>query len=142
MLRKITAYIFILLANTVLLAHAVVPHHHHHEQVCIDNTCCQENAKDHEHNTPQDNHQHDGDNNSATCVLKQVVVLPSNLGRQENACYYGYDNHSYDFISIVFLTGNDEFIPVFRIFDSVNDLASSYPSFLNTSLGLRAPPIV
>jgi len=34
MLKKFTAIFFILCANVIFLAHAVIPHHHHENKVC------------------------------------------------------------------------------------------------------------
>ena len=131
-----------LLANLVLLAHAVVPHHHHHEQVCINNTCCREDVMDHEHNTPEHNHQHDGGKNTAACVLKQEVVLPSNQGRQECDFVNSTDNHSYDFLFTLFNSGAETGIPDFHTVASTPDITFSYSVHVTNSSGSRAPPTV
>jgi hypothetical protein len=130
-----------LIANMVLLAHAVVPHHHHHEQVCIDNTCCKEDA-DHKHNTPEQNHQHDGDKNTATCVLKQAIALPANQGRQEFDSVNSPDNHSHDFLFTLYNDGAETEIPAFPSLVSTPEITFSYSTYLISSLGLRAPPTI
>lgn len=41
-MKRKTAIVFIILANFIILAHAVVPHHHHHEDIYFhnDKDCC------------------------------------------------------------------------------------------------------
>jgi len=142
MIRKSTAYLLMILANIVLLAHAVVPHHHHHEQVCTESACCQEDVLNHEHNLPEDNHRHDDSKNTGTCILKQAIALPSNLGKQELRYNASTDTPSYFFLFVLnvdaSVTGCTEerttaFAPV-SIF--------SYTKYVTCSAGLRAPPTV
>ena len=131
-----------LLANFVILAHAVIPHHHHHEQVCMDNTCCQEDVTDHKHKTPGHNHQHDGDNHAATCVLKQAIALPANQGRQEFDSVNSSDNHSHDFLFTLYNDGAEKEMPAFLSLVSTPEITFPYSKYLSSSLGLRAPPTV
>lgn len=41
-MKRKAAIVFIVLANFIILAHAVIPHHHHYEDFysCHDNDCC------------------------------------------------------------------------------------------------------
>lgn len=137
MIKKITAYSFILLANIVLLAHAVLPHHHHEQQVCIERTHCASDTETHVHNNDAKDHQHDGNANSTACVLKQAILIPSAQIRILNNC----DNHNHDFY-ILSNFGHVDLQPVSEVVTCNPEFPSFFISFVTTSLGLRAPPIV
>jgi hypothetical protein len=141
MIKKLTAYSFILLANIVLLAHVVVSHHYHQNVVCVESSHCQDNNLAHKHNTQEDNHQHDG-SSSANCLLKQAVIVSSNQGKNETDCVFCSHLHSLDLHFTLPYTGNEVIIPICRIVASPPDVFFSFSSYITTSLGLRAPPIV
>lgn len=144
MIKKRTALFFILLANIILLAHAVIPHHHHKSEVCIVNSHCQSNSEAHHHSIAENNHEHDGKNENEYCVLKQLVVIPSNLLRNEGKCLDYADKHSFSdgFQAVLFNIGSEVFALVFETNASVTYITSLYSHFVNTGLGLRAPPVV
>ena len=77
-MRNKSAFIFVLLATLVLLAHAVVPHHHHNENpISIsDNVCHHEEHNDHENVLVciQDHEDHE----TTACSLTQILLLPNN----------------------------------------------------------------
>jgi hypothetical protein len=138
MIRKTTALFFLLLANLVLLAHAVVPHHHHVSQICVNYTHC---ASDSE--TSDNNHDHDCGNGSANCILKQLVVLPSNQYKQECKILPVTDKHAeFDYVD-AFLQ-NDDLKLIAPLIVSIFELheITHNSSFDLSSPGLRAPPIV
>ena len=144
MIRKKTAIFFILLANIILLAHAVVPHHHHKSQVCIVSSHCQTDCQDHHHDAPGHDHQDDGKSDSDCCVLKQVVAIPSNLVKQEFRSFDS-DNDLPDFDGfqcVLFDNGLGIFVPIGSSVAKLQFLSSNYFHFVNTSIGLRAPPMV
>lgn len=141
MIKKITAYSFILLANIVLLAHAVLPHHHHEQIVCIENTHCACDTDAHVHNTDAKDHQHDGNANSTACVLKQAVLIPSAQGRILNTCQNCSDNHNHDFY-ILSNFGYADLQSSPEVVTYIPKFPSFFISFVTISLGLRAPPIV
>lgn len=140
MIKKLTAYSFILIANLVLLAHAVLPHHHHEQQVCIEQTHCDSDQDAHIHNTPAQDHQHDGTDNT-TCVLKQAVIVPSSQAKSVNSRDNCSDNHNHDFY-ILSNFGHVDLQPVSEVVTCNPEFPSFFISFVTTSLGLRAPPIV
>jgi hypothetical protein len=144
MIRKRTAIFLILIANIVLLAHAVVPHHHHKSQVCIVSCHCQADCQDHNNNLPGHNNQHDGNNESDCCVLKQAVAIPSNLVKQDFRGFDSDNNHpDFDgFQCVLFDNELDIFEPIDSSVAKLQFLSSNYSHFVNTSIGLRAPPIV
>jgi len=141
MIKKLTAYSFVLIANLVFLAHAVLPHHHHDQIVCIASAHCVGDQEAHIHNNSAQNHQHDGNKNSTGCILKQaVVILPSQV-RFLNNCYNCSDNHNKDY----FIHSNFEFEDLQTVsvnVASVPEFDSILISFVTTSPGLRAPPLV
>ena len=140
-MKRTTAIFFILLANIILLAHAVVPHHHHHEQVCIVNSHCQTESQTHNHGASGD-HQHDGNNESDCCVLKQAVAIPSNLLKQDCKSLDSYHPDFHEFQSILFNFDFDSFVPLDSSFGKHPFSTFTYSLFVNSSIGLRAPPIV
>ncbi|MBK8807545.1 MAG: hypothetical protein IPO21_13245 [Bacteroidales bacterium] len=140
MIKKLTAYSFILLANLVLLAHAVLPHHHHEQQVCIESTHCDGDSEAHIHNTASQDHQHDGADNTI-CVLKQAVIVPSSQVKSINTCDNCSDNHNHDFI-IHSDFGNEHSQFVSEVISYKPEFPSFYTTFVTPTLGLRAPPIV
>lgn len=141
MIKKITAYSLIFIANIVLLVHAVVPHHHHEQQVCIKPTHCSSDTETHIHNTDAKDHQHDGNSNSTSCVLKQAVLIPSAQSRILNNCDNCSDDHNHDYY-ILSTFGHVDLQPISEDVTYIPEFPSFFISFVTTSLGLRAPPIV
>jgi len=144
MIRKKTAIFFILLASIVILAHAIVPHHHHKSQVCVENKHCQNDSLAHNHSTSEHNHEHDGSNETENCILKQIVVIPSNSNRQDFKCLGCDTNHSpfADFHAVLFENEFISFAPKTISIAQIPLISSSHSNFVSNSLGLRAPPVV
>lgn len=138
-MTKRTAILFILLANIVLLAHAVLPHHHHKQQVCIEGSHCEEEEDISQ--TTAHGHQHDNHTNSATCVLKQAVIIPSTEGKFFKCCDNYSDNHSYNYY-ILFNPGNIDLQPISEVVAFIPVLPSFLTSSVTITPGLRAPPMV
>jgi len=141
MKKQLTAFFFLLVANGVLLAHAVIPHHHHQNIACVERSHCQNNHIGHKHTTPADNHHHDG-NPSANCILTQAVFVPSNQGKNEVNGIFCLHENSFDFPFTLPYPGNNVFIPIIIDVTSVPDVSFSYHSCINPPVGLRAPPVV
>lgn len=80
MKRKVTAIIFIFIANILMVATAVIPHHHHQDRICFQASHCQD--KDHH------NHEHDNNNDLDCCVLHREVLLTSYHVTVEASDYY------------------------------------------------------
>jgi len=140
MTKRTTAFVFLLVANMILLAHAVIPHHHHQAQVCVERRHCQANHTA-QHITPKHHHHHEGKDSSTDCVLKQAVVLPANQIKQENDCLNSRID-SQDYPYTLFISEDAAFISGNCVAESIQNISSSYPYYINTSLGLRAPPSV
>lgn len=147
MIKKRTALLFILLANIVLLTHAVVPHHHHHHcdsELCISSSKVQAECKTHEHNITEQNHNHDGHENTDCCVLRQAVMISANTIRQDRNDVDCTNNQSAvdGFQAVLFYNGLKAFVPICVSYAHFPFTTSSYTQFSVTSLGLRAPPTV
>lgn len=136
-MKKITAYIFILLANIILLVHAVT-FHHHHDQVCNENTHCQSSDVACNHGSTAGGHQHGAED----CGLEQAVVLPSNQGKHEIDRIAHTDNGSFNSLFTVIHIESKSLIPVFFTDLAIPAIHYSYSSFIIASSGLRAPPAV
>ena len=136
-----TALVFLIIVNMILLAHALFPHHHHNYQVCLVNSHCHDDSKAHKHNADEHNHDHDGNNKTQNCLLKQVVIIPSNSFKYQFKCIdYSLFNSNLQFIPFYSETSAFAVSPV--SFSKKKPVYKSEYSFLiNHSLGLRAPPI-
>jgi len=140
MIRKTTTIIFILLANIILLAHAVFPHHHHGQMVCLNFSHCYHAGNDSSTYPADCGHEHDSESPVSNCILKQLVVVPANQARIEPAilylenfsdCYILQAGNLYELQSTELFRKNPypKDVPIFQ-------------SFLDYSQGLRAPPAV
>lgn len=138
--RKIS-FLFLLLANIVILAHVLIPHHHHGEHLCLGNTECHTHSAACQHEETGDGHHHDGKTTDDCCQLKQITALPANVNRQD------YNIHK---STIPAFDGNYFLLPK-SIAGLAGPLVSASPyvlpgtsrikpSFLTNIHGLRAPP--
>lgn len=132
------------MAIIVLLAHAAVPHHHHKKQVCIEGTHCENDCKPHQHDANSHSHEHDGETGSDFCILKQLVVLPSNQAKQDCKCSFLTDGHSLngDYQAIFLNIEFQNFRSIVVLSTDVSLRTPPYIFFVNSSLSLRAPPTV
>lgn len=157
MIKKVAAISLILIANLIMLAHAVIPHHHHHEtEICVDtshyvdhNKCHEHSDADHQHNEDLPSadifhqHEHDQNNDSQCCLVKPVVILPSNSFELECKSYQAQDN-SLHFDNYAFLNKGLSLkteYPIKRFKELSAILATLYPQISKQSFGLRAPPL-
>lgn len=142
MIKRTTAIIFLMLANIVLVAHAVVPHHHHNKQVCIERSHCIHDGFTDEHSTNRNNHSHDGENNHDNCVLKEPVVVLSNEWKDDFKFNNTTDRSGLDDFQYNIQNSTTEILipgPYTILFEHFNKC--SYSSMVSASLGLRAPPV-
>ncbi len=134
---KRTAYIITFITNILLLVFTVVPHHHHYNksQICVINSHCQTDDID-----SNENHQHDNHSKSNSCLLSQAIVLPlsNNTKESQSIVYdYGFD---------VYIITSDELFDKYLTLNPIEILTPktplSFSSYINSSLGLRAPPVI
>jgi len=144
MLKRHLASFFLLLVSMITLAHAIIPHHHHASLICVVNSHCDSDGEEHKHEAPLDDHKHEGANNPENCVLKQLIVLPNNHGRQNNY-FCEYITHQF---AIAYFDAHDNNSGLGNynadgfVIACLPFLSSTYSCFVSCSLGLRAPPIV
>ncbi len=141
MIKRTAALGFMMLANIILLAHAVIPHHHHKDDICIVNSLYQQEKEHHNHFDAKDDCKHDGDSDYQICVLKnQAVAVPQKSIKQvnnspnNNDSYPRYQAIQTDLRSEIHLSVH----PVV----TQNYAPEIHFSSVNSSLSLRAPPVV
>ena len=134
---KRTAYIITFITNILLLVFTVVPHHHHYNksQICVINSHCQTDDID-----SNENHQHDNHSKSNSCLLSQAIVLPlSNNTKESQSIVYDYGFE-------VYIITSDELFDKYLTLNPIEILTPktplSFSSYINSSLGLRAPPVI
>ena len=143
MIKRTAAIVLIMIANIMILAHAVIPHHHHNKQVCLINSHFTNESFTDEHGTDQDSHSHHRENNSDDCVLKLPLVIFSNQWKTDFKIKNIPDRSSLDDFHYNLLNNKTEFqIQVLSSFYYERITHSSYSSLVSASLGLRAPPVV
>jgi len=135
--KKKAAFIFVLLANLVILAHAVVPHHHHDEKITMV-TVCHHHGEHHNHgNIPVCNEEHN-DEQTAACLLSQVMLTPSNQTRT-NDSPNDFETVNALHAVLAFLISNcEESLYGKQWFEIKTNL---YSQLTASSVGLRAPPV-
>lgn len=138
MIKKLTAYSFILLANIVLLAHAVIPHHHHETDAIEPSQTYSSNAeKEHHHSFPEHEHQQD----DYLFVIRQAFVLSTNPGRLLNNDDDCTGNNGLDYFFIQTLNILYDYIPP----DDKIPIWDNPQKFIITvscTFGSRAPPAI
>jgi hypothetical protein len=78
MFRRLTALVFIILANMILLAHAVVPHSHIDGVVHFFHHHSHSNGESHHHGIPESDQSDNSHNNTDFCLLNQSVQVTRN----------------------------------------------------------------
>ncbi len=141
MIRKSLTVFFILIANIILLVHAVIPHHSHQNEVCLGNAHIQANSVAY---NSCSNHKHSNEKETEGCALNKVVVVLSQQLKSEIRSFDCAATYSQlDATQSVIL--NKSFDSLFLI-DISNIkpplLTFIYSSFVGNSIGLRAPPII
>lgn len=140
MISKITAYSFILIANLILLAHAVIPHHHHQSVVCVTETECHDDKHEHDHDFSAKEHQHDENENTSACILNQALITTSKdrLLKNCNNCSYN-QNHDFYFFSV-----QEKIVlqPISATETTACNLNPFITTYVAINLGFRGPPVI
>lgn len=144
MIKRIPALFFILLANVVLLAHAVIPHHHHGEEVCIVSSHCEFDGEAHEHDDAEHNHEHNGADNIDDCALQQILISPPAKVRHEIKSLDLDNDLFHKFHLQALLIENRLVIDSYLSFRKTEPpiLYFTYQNYAGKVSGLRAPPVV
>lgn len=138
MIKGKTALIFLLLAYSTMLGHAVIPHHHHETHIC---TAQNEDAENRE--TSEQENDDCEDEQAAKCSLLQNVVLPSNHTKKMCDCA-DCDKRNFsenEFSSILPVLVYQKFIPRFIGWDANKYTIKPTSAFIHYAIQLRAPPL-
>lgn len=149
MINKAIALGFLILANIILLVHAVVPHHHHEGTVCFethDGHSCSNHDRDHGHyhNHNHDhshNHDHNPDQDTSSCLLKTEALLQKGTQWKDIQCPEFQKIQAY-FLPSSFHTLNPDILVSLREIFKHPLPPDLYVSQALASCGLRAPPKV
>lgn len=141
MYKRIAAYIFILLANTIVLAHAVVPHHHHHNVICFESSHCNDEISHPNNNSSSSDHQHDNKNNPDTCFLIDYFVNQSEQINKICSCLHLSNDHSHDQLFTLGFSLPDISAPITAILVRPVSQVILPLLFHQSSQALRAPPV-
>lgn len=140
-MRNKIAFIFVLLANMVLLAHAIIPHHHHHESpAAIAFDCSHEEEHEHEHHEklPFCNDDHE-EGETKSCEITDAPIIPNSQNKLNelleqvvttDILFISLYVFNYSFFS------SGSYCP-----DEIVESIPIHTRFLFSSQGLRAPPV-
>ncbi len=140
-MKNKTAIFFVLLANIIIVAHAVVPHHHLPRQFFIITEHSDEDVNGHKHHTDEHNHEHGDANDYDYCLLKQVITTPANSSKQE----FSSPSIDFNFGSVLAILIKNDFAcnpPPILSYRQSTFHNSFYTCFINSVSGLRAPPSI
>lgn len=154
-MKKAIPFIFLLLANIIILAHTFVPHHHHDSiAVAIVNTFSADDEAVHNHghgNNHIHTHSHDKANNTKAHdhsghELSEECLLNAPYLRQNQVKQFSSADNDFSPVP--------DFIILFSLVPriNINDygelpfiqkpyLISYHTTYISQSLGLRAPPV-
>jgi len=139
--KQITAFIFLVIVNLILLTHAVFPHHHHDSQVCLFDDHCSDDNVAHNHDTDKHGHEHDGNANNLDCLLDEEVIIPSKPYKSQITLQNNGSGLDYHFTLITPAFNYPE-VPAIAS-HSPTDFQEPFTSFFSGHFyGLRAPPLV
>lgn len=142
MINRITAFSFILLANILLVARAVIPHHHHHNEDCFHSALCLYNGFTEDMDSDLNNQCHDVENDPDVCVLKEPVAVLTDQWKIDLKTDHFISSHL-DFNKFVDNLHNNRtkvLISELTLIIFADCYNCSYFSLVFSSSGLRAPP--
>ncbi len=145
-MKRTLSIVFILTANLILLAHAIVPHHHHHNKLFFDYS---ENIQINESHGHE--HDHDCEHNHSTCNTQncdygcslremvaitpvasdQIIISP----RVKDIFFENQTPSTLICAEIIHPTVIQN-----KLFRLKPPIESNYSIFVSRTFGLRAPP--
>lgn len=140
MVKRVTAILFILLANIFLLVHSAAPHTHH--EGFIDFTHFNNHYNG---NTNHDHHDDNQDEGNDFCILKQAVFITSNSVRIESKSPYSVKLNKtvFTFFSLLTAFLDDSNAPPYLGYYHHKKYSSTpHNCYEGYYTGLRAPPAV
>lgn len=144
MVKRTTAFAFILTASFLLLAVSVVPHHHHGNHICFATKHCTGDDSKDESPANGKNHHHHGDNDSDDCVLKAPAELLLKHHKPDFDLLSRITDSSasagFNAAVLASIAEQETYLLSSLFFEQPEDHPDS--SYLSESLKLRAPPVV
>ena len=135
-MRNYYAICFILFAYIIVFGHDIMPHQHCKSHICIETKKCENQDSNHDCNSKCSS-KHSDNSEEIPCVLKHTVALPLNQCRVEIKDLVSEVDYLF-FNRVVFSFVENTFgVPVFSTKRNICLYQSEY---LNSSIGLRAPP--
>jgi hypothetical protein len=143
MIKKALSVTIVALAGILMLANTALPHHHHDSAICYQKSHCHNENRDGNESNPSPNHEHDGDTQDV-CLIGGPVLLPSGQENHECKCIAYTYNHSGPtvFPDAIFGSEHTKVFPLLITNYTSSAPGPSYSSVVNSSPGLRAPPVV
>lgn len=141
---KIFKIFLLCLANIVLLVYTIFPHHHHHNLICLVKSHCYEQFASEKHRPQTHDHEHDGKDDHCGCILKQIVVFPPNLLRQNSDLQYCPANTDFSpGFQAITVNSTQDLSGIFRYAQTCEHffLSSQFVNHIAFTVGLRAPPL-
>jgi hypothetical protein len=139
MIRK-TQVSFMFLAIVIILVHAIIPHHHHKDIICFFYSSSENEYYQDDDNKQKCHCEHSETEQSEDCALQQIPTITRNNVKQlitenENSVNLLHDTQidilAVDYVNLLFSTlSYIDYSP-----------KSKYTLLINSSLGLRSPPL-
>jgi len=144
MVKQVAAIFFILFANVIILAHAMLPHHQHHGEIFLVNSHHESSCDSHEHSHAAKTSDHDSGHDIQCCELAHDFIIPSNQINQESKLFdITFNYHGVALFQAILGNRALSSLTQIELFGNPPPLITSADSlFINKALGLRAPPIV
>ncbi|WP_313380484.1 DUF6769 family protein [Proteiniphilum saccharofermentans] len=148
-MKKAVAISFLLLANMIVLVHAVIPHHHHNQlPVSFDIVQHEHGDATHEHFPHNHDTQHPvphGDNSHGHKVFEECILNQAYLKIGNDKQVAQLHNLDFTLLSCLLTPFSDSLTAVAGLeglpFRQNPYLLSYHTEFISQSLGLRAPPV-
>ena len=140
MIKRTISVCFIFIAGFLLLANIVISHHHHSSSICFKYSHCHDERTNGKSN--HSDHQHNSNNDC--CSLNSAVILPVTHATEKSiiSLNTGSQQNPFYFMAIIpYNNGTDHFLNVFS-WNNSPGISSLFSVYINSSLGLRAPPVV
>lgn len=143
-MKKAISLFFTLLANLILLVHAVVPHHHHEDIACFTNHFNTEHGITcHQHENHDPGNDHDTDHENDNCSLHELLAIVPDRIRQEQLQYFFNDRPeacTYAIIAKTAMLDPSELHTASGEYIRKPYLLRTYRQVYTCSNSLRAPP--
>lgn len=144
-MRNATAILFILCANIVLLAHAVIPHHHHDEVACFEVITTEKHDHGHccDHQDAGHQEKHDAGTSNDCCVLNDfMAIIPDNFKQEIKPLNFSFEAKNFNHFLLAVIPAGDELL-LSGLTDSFrqNPIPDKcLPAAGSLGPGLRGPP--